>query len=382
MRSARRATTLAATFAAATIACDAALAAEWSFAPLVSSSFDYDSNRRLIEDGRSTESATVYVAAGLARESERTELAARPWARIERVQGDEGLDSDDGGLELSSVRRGERATLAVGGSWSAESTLNTELADTGLVGRDSTRETREISGSWVLSQSERRQLEAAMGFADVAYDDGGRTQLADYESRNASLGQSFQASARTRLALTLFGSEVRSAFSTSRDAGARASVWYAVSSQTDATIYAGVSERRARGVGDAGLVYGASINRRGERTSLSASIARGSEASGFGVLVDRIEANLAASRAVSPRLSAVAAIRTVRNRNLFAFAPGIERRYESIEGGLDWRGTETLTLRGRVAALRSGGNVAAEDARGARASLSLLWTPRPRSISR
>jgi hypothetical protein len=85
---------------------------------------------------------------------------------------------------------------------------------------------------------------------------------------------------------------------------------------------------------------------------------------------------------VSPRLSAVAAIRTVRNRNLFAFAPGIERRYESIEGGLDWRGTETLTLRGRVAALRSGGNVAAEDARGARASLSLLWTPRPRSISR
>jgi len=223
----------------------AARAAEWSITPIYSSSVDYDSNRTLLAKGKDSEATTLAVDLKLKRALEDLQLTFEPryaWRRFTRPSLGNG---DDRGVSAGLDWTGERSILGLTASYLDQSTLVTEVLETGIANGDTHRRASQAGGSWTWNQTERRALIAQFTYLDVSYYGLSRALLPGYRYPSGSVGEQFTFSERGTVTLSAFGSRLQSETegNSNHEEGLQTEIVYLLTQQTKIDAALGKSRR-------------------------------------------------------------------------------------------------------------------------------------------
>jgi hypothetical protein len=365
-------------------ATSAADCAEWSAAPTLSWGVDQDSNRLLADKARESQSGTMHLEAQLRRTSENWQLSARPLAEFRRYTNDGSAEADNRSLGIASAWSREHLQWNVVAQLAEESTLTSEVTDTGLIEADSTRRTKSVASTWVYQHSELRALEVQTAFADVDYHGRVSRNLPGYQYPSVSLTERFTVTDRTQFSITAFGSELRTPFrfSESRDTGFRYGVDHVLNEVTRLHFSVGASSRRILGDHDNGYVGDVELTRNAEIGQWRLFYRRELAASGLGYLLERDTAGVSLRRPMTPHIVGSINLQSVQNDNSAALTSAERYRYSSLEAGADWRVAESSTLGLRLGARRAQRTEEADINSGWRAAAVFTWTPRIRTLSR
>ncbi len=359
-------------------------AAEWSITPIYSSSVDYDSNRRLLREVKGSGAAVLAVDLKFKRALEDLEFTLEPRYALRRFTDTSFGNGDDRSVNggINWIR--ERATLNLAASYWDQSTLITELLQTGLVSGNTHRRLGQVGASWNWSQTERRSLIAQLSYDHVSYYGQGASFLPGYRYPSGSLGERFFFSERGSFTLSAFGSMLQSDTpgNSSHEVGIRAQLIYTFSEKTNIDASIGESSRVLSGGSSHGTDAAVTLNHSLFLGSWSLGYTRSLVPYGTGFLVERQQITATFVRPLTPYLdSNLSFVRIQNNQNTVRL--GLDRRnYNSLSAGLNWHPVETWAVSGRVESLRT----QLPDAAGApvkawRGSVTITWVPFPKSRS-
>jgi hypothetical protein len=359
-------------------------AAEWSIAPVYGSSVDYDSNRRLLIEGKGSEAATVSADLKFKWALENLTLTLEPRYALRRFTDAALGNGDDRSVnaELNWVR--ERSSLDLTASYWNQSTLTSELLETGIVSADTHRRATQAGMSWNWSQTERRALIAQMNYLDVSYYGLAAAQLPGYRYPSGSLGERFFFTERGSFTVSAFGSSLESSTqgNSSREAGLQAQIIYQFSEKTNLDASLGESRRNLAHQSSFGTNASVLLTHSLFLGNLAFSYTRSLVPYGFGFLVEQQQYSAALTRPLTPYLDSTVSILRIQN-NETALLLNLDRRnYNSLSASLRWHPAETWSLGARLEAIRTQTpGVAGEEVKGFRSYFSVTWTPFPASRS-
>ncbi|HTU65476.1 MAG TPA: hypothetical protein VMF52_05990 [Steroidobacteraceae bacterium] len=357
-------------------------AGEWSVTPAFSWLADHASNRGLVEDAPQSQSYGANVDLALARRDEDSELLLQPHYRVQRFIHDLYPDVDDAQLAARGHWLFETSSFDLRAQAAQESTLTTELAETGLVRADSDRRTLAGGIGWKFAHAETRQFGASLDYQDVDYTGAREELLTGYRYGRATLGESFTLSPRAMLTASVFGSQLRNPErdSTSDERGASLGVQYAWTERTTMSATLGLSRQDTDGERSRGTTRDFSLQHKGERLDWTLSYSHSLQPYGTGVLAERDTAQLEFVQALGPRASAVLRGSYARNEDGGFGLLFDSREYRYAEAALRWQVRETWS-----ASLSTGWSSARQDATffrreesasGWSVSLYTTWAPR------
>jgi hypothetical protein len=358
-----------------------AQAGEWSVTPAFSWLADHYSNRWLADGVAESQTYGANVDLSLARRDEDSAILIQPHYSVHRFVQDLYPDVDDMQLAASGRWLFETSSLDLNARAAEESTLTTELAETGLVRADSNRRTYAGGIAWHFDHSENRQFGASLGYQDVDYTGALEDRLTGFRYATANVGESFTLSPRAALTASVFGSQLRNADrdSTSDERGVSLGVRYAWTERTLMSLTLGVSRQDTGDNQQTGTTRDFSLDHKGERIDWSLAYAHSLQPYGTGVLVVRDTAQLQFVRALSARVSALLRGSYARNED-GGFGLTLDSRdYRYGDAELRWQLRETWT-----AALSTGYSSARQDetlfnreqnASGWSVSVHTIWAP-------
>jgi hypothetical protein len=369
------------------LACGAptAFAAEWSVTPVYSSSVDYDSNRRLLTDARGTGSAILSADLQFKRALEDAEISIEPRYTFRRYTDSTLGNGDDRGITAGLAKSGERSTLQATASFTDQSTLTTELLETGIVTGDTHRRQTQAGSTWSWSQTERRQLITQLSYIDVSYYGQGRAALPGFRYPSGSVGERFGVTENGSLTVSAFGSELSSDArgGSSHEYGLQAELIYYFSERIHFDGSVGESSRLLAGVSSHGTDASLSLTRDMPRGNLALTYTRSLVPYGIGFLVERQQATASGLYQLTPYLNVSVSLLRIQN-NEAAVRLGLDRRsIDSITTGFTWHPTETWSLGLQLSGIRTQTPAFLRDqtVNEWRSSASLTWTPLPRAHS-
>jgi hypothetical protein len=233
-------------------------AAEWSIAPLYSASLDYDSNRRLQFDAKDSAAAVLTADLRFKRALEDADIYIEPRYSLRRYSDSSLGNGDDrsiyGGLDWSA----ERLTLGLTASYWDQSTLLTELLETGIVSGDTHRRLAQAGSNVTWGQTERWQLIAQLNYMDVSYYGQSSALLPGYKYSSGSVGERLLFTERSSFTVSAFGSALASSRrgNSNHEAGLQAEFIHAFSEQTSVDAAVGESYRVLTGSSSLGTWRG------------------------------------------------------------------------------------------------------------------------------
>jgi hypothetical protein len=363
------------------------LAAEWSMQPAFSWSADYDSDRSLAPAGvQGSEEGVLSADVQLQRSVENLKMTLEPHFDVRRYSDSVWGPTDDRSLATSLAWSGERTQLNVSGSISNQTTLTTELLETGIVNADTRRRTAQASGELDFSKTEKHLFFAQVSYSGTTYSGPPLVQLElpGYRYGAASAGERFLLSEHLTLSASAFGDILRSdrQGGSSYEAGGQVELNYAHSEYTTFDVSVGQSRRTLAGVPGNGTNVSASVTRKLALGSVALSYTRSLVPYGTGFLVERQQVTASATRALTPYLTADVAVLRVQN-NQSTVRLGLDRPYyDNAVAGLNWQLSETWSLRSQVSTSWSQPIHSAALVHEWRAGLTMTWTPGPSAISR
>lgn len=181
-------------------------AAEWAIEPSIDSRANITDNINLTPNVHDNVFGwSVGPRVTFARRTEATEVAGTASLGINRYPGNSSLNTDDASLSLASQLRDERNTYGLSAAYIRDSTLQTELATTGIALTRAQRDLVSLSPSWSYSLTERSSVFAQYRYDQAHYQTG--VGLVDYSNQQGSGGYQYLLSERT--AATLSGSYSR-----------------------------------------------------------------------------------------------------------------------------------------------------------------------------
>ena len=319
--------------------------AEWALAPVFSAAVDSASNRVLREGTPESQSLAATIDLPLVRRTEVSEFSLTSHYLARRFTDEVEPDADDASLNGSMRWSFERAQLQLGAEYADESTLTTELAETGVVHADAARLTQGVNASLSFLHSDSKQLDASITYQNVDYTGAYTGQLYDYKYGAFSAGETFIYSERTSWILTAFGSDLDSEQrgSSSREQGISLGINFALSESTSLSGALGVSLRDFDGAQSTGTVGNFALTHRGESRQWSLSAARSVEPFGTGVLGERITAEFAMVQDFDSRLQGIAHVGYVRNDDQGFGSTFDGRTYRYADAEMRWHFTETFS---------------------------------------
>jgi hypothetical protein len=359
-------------------------AAEWSVTPVYSSSVDYDSNRRLLSNGKGSDSGVVVADLRFKRALEDGDIFIEPRYALRRFTDSSLGNGDDRSLFVGIDWNDERLTVNLNGSVWDQSTLLTEVLQTGIISGNTHRLTKQGGSNWTWGETERLQLIGQLSYQDVSYSGQDRNLLVGYRYPSGSIGERFSFLERGSVTFSAFGSSLlsNSAGNSSHEYGLQAEVIYSFSERTRFDASLGESSRVLAGQSGHGTDASASLSHDSDRSTVAASYTRSLVPYGTGFLVQREQFMLSETRHLTPYLDANVSLQRVQNNQLAVLLALDRRSYDSATVGLTWFAGETWSVGTQLAALRTqppglaGGTVNEW-----RSSVSLLWNPRPRASS-
>ena len=121
--------------------------------------FDHDSNRLLTPANEvADEAAWLTVDALLKRATETGEIDFHPLVEFQRFIGGSELDSNNGSLQLAAMNKGEIYSYSATAGYSDNSTLISELANTGIVDSSTRQEAATVSATGTREFTERQRV--------------------------------------------------------------------------------------------------------------------------------------------------------------------------------------------------------------------------------
>jgi len=176
-------------------------AKEIYFQPSINIRTEFDDNKQLrTEESLAGIDLSSYgiITAAVARagvRSNRYEVSLDNKISINRYKSEFDLDSDDYNFNLSSSYNvTERSRLGLNGSYTRDTTLTSELEDTGtgFVQNNLNRQQWSITPDWSYSLSNTQFLQASYTHSEIDYEESARSSLADYSIDNVSFSFSQQ----------------------------------------------------------------------------------------------------------------------------------------------------------------------------------------------
>jgi hypothetical protein len=369
-------------------------AAEWSAQPIFTMAADYDSNRSLSEGASGSEEAVLYGDLKLQRALENTQIVLEPRFDLRRYSSSVWGPGNDRSLNAALTWTEERTKLTLTGFIADQTTLTTELLETGIINGDTRRRSEQANGEWDWSQNELRQSFLQVGFMSAAYSGSPlvELELPGYRYPSAALGERFFFSERLTLSVSAFGDALTSQRqgNSSHEEGGQVEVVDQYTENTTFDVSVGESKRSLAGERGYGTNASATVTHNLERGNVSLSYVRSLVPYGTGVLVERQQVTAAVLRPLTPDLDANFSLLRIQN-NASTVNLGLDRPYyDTALAGLNWKMGESWMLQpqaslGLTKPIPPLGSTAAFDDRTVfewRLQLNLVWQPLPGSKSR
>lgn len=162
-------------------------AAEWYLEPQVTGRVEYNDNIQLRSTNEvSTTEFALKPEISFGRRTERSDLQGNV-AYEPRRFSEEGLDTNDSSFNANgyyNLTRLQRINLNL--NLIKDTTLESELDETGIVYDRTERQLIRINPGWRYSWDEKTFISVTLGYTGVDYADETRSGLSDYKNRSAS----------------------------------------------------------------------------------------------------------------------------------------------------------------------------------------------------
>jgi hypothetical protein len=264
-----------------------AVAGDWRHSVSVPMTLEHDSNFTLNPTNKAGITRTIiaptYNVVGTYGVDE---LTAGLGLRIEQSSAQSiSANREDPNLLLGWRRQIETGELGLTAKYAEVSARTAELAETGLVVRDSTRKTQSLAGHWRRAVSERSNLAAAVDYTAVTYNAGA---LNDYNNASASFNWGYAWSERIEPFLYLAASHYdpqSGALAASNNAIVMGGVKRKVSERLEWTAQAGMSKVSGR-TSTTGSQGSFALRYLGTRYDMTLDAGRATSPSGTGGFVE------------------------------------------------------------------------------------------------
>ncbi len=258
----------------------------------------------------------VSPAAEFAGKTERLEVSSRVAADFVSYYGGVGTQFTNIFLPLTLRYKTEKDLLGLTGGFIRDNTLMSELLTTGLVLRFTQRNQWTANPSWTRRITEKLSFQSNFQLNDTTYENGLRLGLVDYQLFGGSGGLLYQMTEQDQIQLS--GSYVNfhttnapSPFRASFP-GVSLSLTHAFTETLTGTAYGGprfvssTTETVTDNMTAQSTVwlFGASLAKKLENSSIQVNIDRDIVPSGFGILIQRDRAGLTVSHDLTETLAA------------------------------------------------------------------------------
>ena len=338
---------------------DPAVAGNWYYQTTLSSQIEGDDNKRL---RRRDEEGVVGVdlrgTVELSRKTETSEIYLRGTLRSARYDGDEdsGLDTDDQLLYAGGRWIGERSELTINGDFRRESSLLTELEDTGLFEDVERRVTKSISPQYTYNLFENTSVTAGASYTDVEYPNTIPFSLTEYDFKSVNAGIIHTLTERSSISLGVFHS-IYEADTFDNDVDTTgANLGYSFSPDEFWLLFASVGYRDSRfrnnvnGANvrddDTGALYEATAIRQSETVRLELALRNELQPSSSGNVNERTEYEFNLRKMFSERISGSLNFLWLENESVNDDNDTNDREYWSFSIGGDYRLTPHWYLTG------------------------------------
>ena len=357
--------------------------AEWSMVPTFTVGNADDSNRALASPALPADGTWLFSNVQFQRTTEVTQITITPQVNWQHFDSRYYSDITDRDLSGAFLWTQERGTLNISASRFDDSTLTTELTETGIASTDVNRLTDQASLSWNYGLTERRAFVLQAGYVDVSYygrETGLLSLLEGYRYSSASAGEQFTFSERTSLTASAFGDELIAPLSinNSHEEGGELQLVHKFSERTQLSVTAGGSARSLEGSRNTGTVAIVDFSHSSELGSVALDYSRQLVPYGTGVLAQRQQITLSGTYNLSEKIDVSTSVLRIDNNESVVYLRLDRRSYTGVSFGLDWRPLETWKLRLEGGTIHTQTyDVVSIPVTEWRVGLSLTWTPYP-----
>jgi hypothetical protein len=295
---------------------------------------------------------------------------------LNRYFGESGLDTNDHILTLRSSYKTERDLLGLNVDSVRDSTLVSELSETGVVQARRQRSRLTANPTWSRYLTEATAITASYRYSDVRYADSAGTSLIDYRDQAATVGLQSKLSERDVASVTGYYDryETEPAQVRANTYGIQAAYDRAFSETLHGFLAVGARETRSTVTSQAlvcdgpiffgfclgnlivltstqsatstGYTLTASLDKRWETAQVTGRLSREINPSGVGALVQTDRAGVTWTQQWSPTLSYSVEGAVYRSRYVGDVVTGSNSQYYTIEPRVSWKITEWWTLSG------------------------------------
>ncbi|MDP2026007.1 hypothetical protein [Sulfuriferula sp.] len=359
-----------------------AWSAEWRAEPSVALRQEYNDNINLTALPHEAVWGTILTPSlKLSRNTEVSQTYASLLVNINRYRGQTGLNRNDLYYTLGSNYKTERDIWAGDFSYTSDSTLTSELNQTGVVLARAQHNLLSLKPSWTRQLTERGSVRLSYMFNDSRYSGGAASGLVDYTYHVAAADWLYQMSEKDQLSMTASYSRFLTTNNnyTANTVGLQGGLTHSFSETLQGTLQLGVNQTRstlktnavqfvfdpstfsfvpvlvANTLTTSNLVpvLSAKLSKQFETGTLTGTASRELQPTGNGSLVETDRLGLDASRSFSEKLVGSANAAVYRSRYIGGAVNAPSSRYYSLGLGLNWRMDERWRLDGGYRYARS-----------------------------
>ena len=183
-------------------------AAEWKIDPTIEFRAGYNDNITLrIDDEASSAEARLSPSAVFSVVTPTSGASGRLRFDFRRFEDDSNLDDNNVRFVTSSYHRRERSELGLDLDFIKDTTLDSQLENTGLVLDRTTRYRVNIGPSWSYNLDARTEARFGYNYSDVRYNNTGETGFVDYHLNSGQASLQRVLNERTMASITLSHSQ-------------------------------------------------------------------------------------------------------------------------------------------------------------------------------
>ena len=217
-------------------------AAEWKIDPTIEFRVGYNDNIKLtIDDEVSSAEARLSPSAVFSVATPTSGTSGNLRFDFRRYEDDSNLDDNNVRFDTSSYHRMERSELGLDLDFIKDTTLDSQLANTGLVLDRVDRRLINIGPSWTYNLDERTDARFGYTYSDVKYDDSDETGFVDFHINSGQASLQRILNERTAASVTLlYGQSSNDNQVDSKNTNLQAGGSYRFSETLSASLFAGV----------------------------------------------------------------------------------------------------------------------------------------------
>lgn len=330
-------------------------AAEHRLLPYVDAAYAHDDNMRLRTEGKDrVEQYLLMPGLQWIRRSETEEYSLDARYIVRRHPGDEELDSDDQALRFGARSEGERGAFSFDTQVLRDTSLTSELLDSGLTQLKRRRLSITGGPSWSYALSERLTGQLSAQHQDVDYD-ADPSEFLDFRYSTVQGGLQWQLAERQQAHLQLVGSrfEVPDIGNTTDSISLLAGWQWTFSETGTAELLVGAratEEEIDAPAGDSttertnGGLFQLRMQRALEDGSFTASLARELTPSSLGQLNQTDRVSLRWRYDLAPLWYFNLGLTGLRSQADNSRFSDRDRKYYAVEPALRWRATRTMSV--------------------------------------